>query len=36
MDNKTKIGTLQCSLKKIDKKVKKPAMKIRVIQASYN
>ena len=36
MDNKNKVGTLECSLKKIDKKVKKPAMKIRIIQASYN
>lgn len=36
MDGKTKVGVLECSLKKLDKKIKKPAMKIRVIQASYN
>ena len=35
MDNKNKVGSLECSLKKIDKKNKKPAMKIRIIQASY-
>ena len=36
MDGKTKVGVLEVSLKKVDKKNKKPAMKIRIIQASYD
>ena len=36
MDGKEKIGELDVSLKKIQKKNKKPPMKIRVIQASYD
>lgn len=36
LEGKNKIGVLECSLKKIDKKNKKPAMKIRIIQASYS
>lgn len=35
MDKKEKIGVIECSLKKIEKKNKKPPMKIRIIQASY-
>lgn len=35
MDNKKKVGSLQCSLKKVEKKNKKPAMKIRIISGSF-
>lgn len=30
------MGAIELSLKKVEKKVKKPAMKIKIIQASYN
>ena len=36
MDKKKKVATLECSLKKIEKKIKKVPMKIRIIQASYS